>query len=351
MYEVDTTRNIPKQVMNLTQLLEMNPVDISTNVNDLINIVKTTIENYNATSLFVVYFIGKTMNDAVLGGKYPGLTVTKLAKALGMTQSKASRYHRIANLLTPQEVYDLRKIPYKCILRFPQIAEEYGEAKLKELKFRLITKDFEGVKSGTGQFNAVLDEIAKECLEMDRALPDATDNDPDKVDVKMLQSAAASPVIDAASEIVNPCAEVEDNGEDDDDMTAVDKILEDRNKAAKEGLDDTGRKSKSETARKASIALAQAKRALQKVRSPMTKIAEEAQPVLEALWQFEDYIIGDNDIDASYRELMEDFSAAEIRTLEAILNLHKELQKHGFALRKIEIPEGATAETLLDPKN
>ena len=345
MFEVAVNKSIPKQTLNLTQLIEMNPIEVSSNVNDLVNIVQTTIESYNATSLFVVYFIGKTMNDALLSGKYPGLTVTKLAKALGMSQTKASRYHRVAEMLTPDEVYGLRKVAYKNILRFPQIAEEYGEECFREFKFRLITNDFEGVKGGSGGFDAILADVAKHYLELDSSLP--SDEEVPAAQPKLISTDVAEAEV---VEVVNPCETVEDNGEDEDEgMLAVDKILADRNKESKETLSDDGSKSKSENKRKASIALAQAKRAIQKLSGPMKKLSEEAQPVLEALWQFEDYIIGDPETDESYRDMLESFSNSVLKATESQFRLLKELHKHGFALRKIEIPDGDTAESLLDP--
>ena len=343
MYEVAIQNSIPKQTFNLTQLLEMNPIEVANNVNDLVNIIRTTVETYNSTSLFVVYFIGKTMDDTLLSGKYPGLTVTKLAKASGMSIDKASRYHRVAKCLKPEEVYDLRKIPYKCILQFPQIAEQFGEQKLKEIKFRLITNDWEGVKSGTDLFNKVVEEVAHASLGLDSSLPAVGTEE---------QTPLVSVVPEAeVTEVVNPCETVEDNGEDADehDMLAVDKILADRNKETKEALSDDGSKSKSENQRKSSIALAQSKRAVQKVVAPMKKVAAEAQPVMEALWQYEDFIIGDPVNDATYRGMMSDVTDALVASTEAHLKLLHEFHRHGFAIRKIEIPEGATAESLLDP--
>lgn len=342
MIDVPIPAKRVKQTFDISRLLEMNPIEVSSNVNDLINIVKTTIETYNASSLYVVYFIGKTMNDAVLGKKYPGLTFGKLAQALGISQTKASRYHKIAELLTPEEVYDLRKIPYKWILKFPQIAEQYGEAALKELKFRLITKDFEGVKSGTTAFSEELDAVAKHYLELDSSLPDS------EASTKALELATVSEA--EVVEVTNPCETAVDTEEDDEGTLAFDKILADRSKAVKEDLSGDGSKSKTETSRKASIGLAQSKRAIQKLRPHMVRLIEDMQPVLEALWQNEDYIIGDPAIDADYRVMMRDFEDDELRMLEALLKFHKEFQKHGYGRRKVEMPEGTTAETLLNPQ-
>ena len=345
MYEVAVNRTIPKQTLDLTQLIEVNPIEVSSNVNDLVNIMRTTIEKYNATSLFVVYFIGKTMNDALLSGKYPGLTVTKLAEALGMTQTMASRYHRVAMLLTPQEVYDLRHIPYRCILKFPWIEETFGPERLKEMKFRLITNDFEGVKSGEDKFNIVLKDMSAAVLGLSASLP----SEEVPAEPKQIEANVSDAVV---TEVTNPCELVEDNGEDEDEgMLAIDKILSDRGKAAKEELSDEGSKSKSEGKRKAEIAFAQVKRATQKVINPMRKVTEELPSVAEAMWQVEDFIIGDPDTDQKYRESTGNMADELVRMIEAGLATLHELHKHGFAIRKVEVPEGTTAESILDPAN
>ena len=337
MFEVARSNRLPQRVNNITQWIENNPIETCSTVNDLVKMLKSVMVASNRTMLATVYMIGKAMDDALLSGKFPGMTIKKLGAAIGLSERRSYAYHKVAELLKPDEVDALGHVAYKVILEFPAIREKYGEGAFKEVKFRLMTDDFEGVKVGMDGLNRILVDVAQKRLDLEEGLPDIIDPNQPVIDAEVKE----------VEEVHNPCLDVEDDGTfEDSGETAVDKLLADRKKAAKEDVDDV-----SENGKKSTIALAQAKTNIVRLRSQLSKIAMDYVSQLERVFDNEDYIIGDPTTDEKYRELLGDLADMHISALEMMLKAHKEYQKHGECLRKIELPEGATAATLLDPKN
>lgn len=337
MTEVPTTDLIPARTVKLSLLLERHPIEECATVDDLVNCCNNVIKVYNRTALYTAYFLGLAFDEQRLNAKYNGMTVEKLGAAIGISRATAFRYRALTKILKPSEVDELGHIPYMCVLRFPEVEKQFGTEALKELKFRLKTNDFGGVR-GTKAFDKLLEEMARERLELGATAPDI------------------NKVIDAEEvedkPVINPCEMVEiDPDFDDSDIeeNPVDKILAERNREASAKLpSERGRANKSERKQQAEIALSQAKRSLQKIRDSYARMNDGILELLHRVWQQEDYIIGDQDVDAIYRELLDDFTALHLRSMRVVLTLQKELREHGHLLGEIQMPEGATTSSLFD---
>ena len=337
----------PKKVDNnldLTKFLSFDPIDTTKSVDELLEVIKMAVKRLNQTKIFVAYFIGKAADEERLAHKYTGMTLDKLAAALGISTKTLQRYRKLARILTPQEVQDLSHIAYRYLVKLPQLQELYGEANIKQLKFRLITNDFEGVKSGGDKWNIALKEMADNALLLSNMVPED-----EATKTPSLTDEVQAEVVDAT--ITNPCETVEDNGEDDEGALAVDKILADRSKAAKAEIGDEHTRSKSETRHKAEVALAQSKRAAEKLNALLRKFAQEYRAAMDSIWEYETFVIADTEIDERFRELIDALADNANTGLEASLDLVNGLHRHGHGLRKVEMPEGATAASILDPKN
>ena len=121
-------------------------------------------------NLYTAYFIGKAIDGVIESNKYPGMTVEKLGKALDLSRATAYKYRRLSKLLTPEEVDELGEVPYTTILELPHIEERFGEAAVKEVKFRLKTNDFEGAR-GKSAFDLIVADLAERRLHFGESLP------------------------------------------------------------------------------------------------------------------------------------------------------------------------------------
>lgn len=281
MTEVPTTENLPARTVKLSLLLERHPLQECKTVDDLINTCNSVIKVYNRTALYTAYFLGWAFDPKTLDEKYPGMTVEKLGKALGISRATAFRYRALTNILTPKEVDELGHIPYTCILQFPEIEKKFGAEDLAQLKFRLKTNDFNGVK-GTRAFDKELERMAQERLELGSCAPDLSE----PIDAEVVDD----------HEVVNPCETVELTPDTEDllgdEPNAVDAILKDRAKSASSKLpsEQKGRVSNSERKAQAEIALAQAKRDLQKMRDAYARLNTDFLDRMHRVWQQEDQL-------------------------------------------------------------
>jgi hypothetical protein len=347
MVEVKTySEELPQRKMNLSILLERNPIEECASVDDLIKCLQGVLVNCNRTALYTAYFIGLAFDTVLLEKKYNGMTTEKLAEALGLSRATAFRYRALTKILKPEEVDELGHIPYKLILRFPQIEKQFGSADMAQLKFRLKANDFEGIR-GSEAFDKVLAEMAQKRLALGEMAPDIRET----IEVE----AEEVDDIDAEHhEVHNSCEDVEldyDEEAPGGGPNVVDALLKDRSKTANKQLDDSGKHTKSENKQRAEIALSQARNSLAKIRDYYTRVNMDSLSMLDRVWEQEDYIIGDPETEAVYREVLADFAAVHMRALEVVLKMHKGLQEHGECLRKVEVPEGTTPASLLDPKN
>ena len=338
MTEVPTNELIPARTVKLSLLLERHPIEECATVDDLVNCCNNVIRVYNRTALYTAYFLGLAFDEKRLNDKYNGMTVEKLGAAIGISRATAFRYRALTKILKPHEVDELGHIPYMCVLRFPEVEKQFGSDALKELKFRLQTNDFGGVR-GTKAFDKLLEEMAQKRLELGATAPDIG------------QVVDAEEVIDD-KQVINPCEIVEDDPNFDDsdqDESAVDKLLAARGKEANTRLpSERGKVNKAESKQQAEIALSQAKRCLQKIRDSYARMNDGILDLLHRVWNQEDYIIGDEETDELYRELLDDFVALHTRSMRVVLTLQKELREHGHLLGEIQMPEGATTSTLFD---
>jgi hypothetical protein len=249
----------------------------------------------------------------------------------------------LTKILKPSEVDELGHVPYMCILKFPEIEKQFGSEALAELKFRLQTNDFGGVR-GTKAFDRLLEEMAKERLELGATAPDI----PEIIDAEEIIDD------DTPREVINPCEVVEtdpnfDDSDDDEDEAPnpVEALLASRVRASNTKLSESAG-SKSERKRQAEIAFSQAKRCLQKIRDSYGRIGDGILEMLQRVWDQEDFIIGDSEVDALYRELLSDFADIHRRALNVVLTFQKELREHGQSLEQVQMPEGATTASLFD---
>lgn len=292
-------------------------------------------------NLYTAYFIGKAIDGVIESNKYPGMTVEKLGKALDLSRATAYKYRRLSKLLTPEEVDELGEVPYTTILELPHIEERFGEAAVKEVKFRLKTNDFEGAR-GKSAFDLIVADLAERRLHFGESLPGeaavhaelpAPEETPQEI-----------PVQDA----VEITAEVDcDEDEEEKEPTGIDALLAARHKMTATKLKDNG-KTKSERREQAEIAFAQARTNLTKVRAMYVRLRDDALGMLDKAWQQEDYIIGDDDINNKYHELLSSLAVEHRRVLELVLNVQKELRDHGEALDAVEMSDGSLAASVLD---
>ena len=342
MRDVLVPEVIPERTMKLSLLLKRHPIETCNTVEELVNCINSVKTTYNRAAIYVIYFIGRAFNEALLSKKYPGLTVEKLGAAVNIRRSTAYRYKRLAEILTPEEVDSLGHIPYFSLMKLPQIEKQFGEAAVKELKFRLQANDFEGAR-GTSAFDREVAKMAEERLRF--ALPgESAAVEGDAEDTAENEPPALKQLTDNAADEINSEVE-EDSGSED----PVAKLLSDRQKQVSKGVSEkSGRVSKSELKQNAEIAFSQARGALTKLRNMYTRIRDDADTLLDKVWDNEAYIIGDPEVDQKYRELLEDVAATHQRVLETLLKLQKEYRQHGQCLGKIEMPDGATPTGLLD---
>lgn len=344
MLEVKTyTENLPARKMNLSLLLERNPIQDCASVDELIKCLQSVLVTCNRAALYTAYYLGMAFDATLLEKKYNGMTTEKLAEAIGISRATAFRYRALTKILQPSEVDELGHIPYKLILRFPSIEQQFGEQALSEMKFRLKTNDFEGIR-GSEAFDKVLTEMAQKRLELGSMAPDIRE---------VVDAEAEEIEIDAEHhEVHNSCEDVElDYAEEAPGTGVVDALLADRKKTANKELSDDGKHTKSENKQRAEIALSQAKLSLSKIRDYYTRVNLDSLAMLDRAFDQEDYIIGDPETEQVYREVLADFAAVHMRALEAVLKIHRKLQEHGECLRKVEMPEGCTPASLLDPAN
>ena len=335
MNDVLVPEAIPLRTANLSLLLKRHPIESCQTVEDLVRCLQSVMTTYNRAAIYTAYFLGRAFNEALLSKKYPGLTVTKLAEALGIGISTAYRYKRLSEILSPEEVDGLGHIPYFQLMELPKIKEQFGEAAVKELKFRLQTNDFEGAR-GNSKFDKCVTEMAEQRLRLGACMPGEVNDE-----VASLPDGRTA--IEQESEI-NSGAE-----EESEEDNPVSRLLAERKQQVSSGPSDRkGRVPKSELKQNAEIAFAQARGALVKLRTMYSRVKDEANAWLEKVWDQESYIIGDPEVDQKYRELLEEVAANQQRVLETLLKLQKEYRRHGQCLGKVEVPDGATPTGLLD---
>lgn len=342
MLDVIVRDEIPQRTTNMTVLLQRNPVDICDTVQELVDCLQKVIVNNSRMNLYTAYFLGRAIDGVMESNKYPGMTMEKLSRALDISKATAYKYRRLSKLLTPEEVDELGKVPYTVILELPHIEERFGEATVKQVKFRLKANDFEGAR-GKEALDLIIADLAERRLHFGESLPGeagvhqelpAPEEDPQAITVQ------------EAEEVV------EDIDSDDDDEekepSGIDALLAERHKMSSTKIKDEGR-TKSERRAQAEIAFAQARTNLTKVRAMYVRLRDDARGMLEKAWQQEDYIIGDDDINNKYRELLNSLAVEHRRVLELVLDVQKELRDHGESLDAIEMSDGSSAASLLDP--
>lgn len=346
MNDVYVPDTLPTRTANMSLLLERHPIESCETVQDLVRCLQSVVTLNNRMNLYTAYFLGRALNEALLSEKYPGMTTEKLGKAIGISRASAYKYRQLTNILEPDEVDELGEVPYTVILRLPAVLEQFGEAAVKEVKFRLKTGDFEGAR-GRSAFDLVVAEIADRRLHMGETLPG-----------EILEVAGASAALSTAEAPTalpdvadEPAAADAIDAElvDDESTSMIDSLLADRKKQAKGGVKDPDTHRKSELRENAEIAFSQARVALTKLRSMYTRLKDDAESLLDRAWQQEDYIIGDDEVNSKYRELLASVADEHNRALEGLLSQHKELQKHGECLEGVRLPEGTTPSSLLDP--
>ena len=346
MNDVYVPDTLPKRTANMSLLLERHPIESCDTVQDLVRCLQSVVTLNNRMNLYTAYFIGRALNEALLSSKYPGMTTEKLGKAIGISRASAYKYRQLTNILEPDEVDELGEVPYTVILKLPNVLEQFGEAAVKEVKFRLKTNDFEGAR-GRSAFDLAVAEIADRRLRMGETLPGelmevsgvATTEIPGEAPPE-LPIPADEPEVEEAldAELV-----------EDESVSMIDSLLADRKKQVRGGVKSPDTHRKSEMRENAEIAFSQARVALTKLRGMYARLKDDADQLLDRAWQQEDYIIGDDEVNSKYRELLASVADEHTRALEGLLSQHKELQKHGECLEAVRLPEGTTPSTLLNP--
>lgn len=333
---------IPQRTTNMTVLLERNPIEVCDTVQELVECLQKVIVNNSRMNLYTAYFIGRAIDDALLSNKFPGMTAEKLGKALDLSRATSARYRKLAKILTPEEVDKLGHVPYRVILRLPAIEERFGEAAVKELKFRLETNDFEGAR-GTSAFDLIVADIAQRRLHFSDSLPGENDSE--------AQTETKEPLaIDMQDADVVDNAIDSDSSEESEGGNMLDALLAGRKKEARTKLQEEGR-TKSERRQQAEIAFSQAKVNLTKLRDMYVRLRDDATDLFDKAIQQEDFIIGDDDINNKYRELLAATAAEHTRVLMLLLTLQKDFRDHGECLAEVETPDGRTPASLLDKQN
>ena len=345
MNDVYVPDTLPTRTTNMSLLLQRHPIETCETVPDLVKCLQSVTVLNNRMNLYTAYFVGRALNDALLSKKYPGMTTEKLATAIGVSRASAYNYRQLASILTPEEVDELGEIPYTVILKLPKVLEQFGEAAVKEVKFRLKTNDFEGAR-GRSAFDIAVAEIADRRLHMGETLPGEI------LEVSVLHdsASAAAGAIDvltpaATAELPEGSEEIDAEVVEDESTGMIDSLLADRKRQTHGSVPREG----GETRENAEIAFSQARVALTKLRGMYTRLKAGAESLLERAWQQEDYIIGDDDVNAKYRELLASVAEEHNRVLADLLVHHKELQKHGECLEAVPLPDGTTPASLLDP--
>ena len=346
MNEVYVPDTLPTRTANMSLLLQRHPIESCETVQELVKCLQSVVALNNRMNLYTAYFIGKAMNQALLSNKYPGMTTEKLGQAIGVSRASAYKYRQLTNILAPEEVDELGEVPYTVILQLPAVLEQFGEAGVKELKFRLMTGDFEGARGGRSAFDRIVAEMADRRLHMGETLPGEMMELTATSATPALPPPAAVPEIGTESE---DAAEIDADLEEDESVSMIDSLLADRKKQTKAGVKNPDSRRKGEMRENAEIAFSQARVALTKLRSMYTRLKEGAESLLDRAWQQEDYIIGDDEVNSKYRELLASVADEHNRVLEGLLAQHKELQKHGECLEAVRLPEGTTPSALLDP--
>ena len=341
MLDVAVRDEIPQRTTNMTVLLQRNPVEICDTVQELVECLQKVIVNNSRMNLYTAYFLGRAIDGVMESNKYPGMTMEKLSRALDISKATAYKYRRLSKLLTPEEVDELGAVPYTAILELPHIEEQFGEAAVKEIKFRLTTNDFEGAR-GKSKFDLIVADMAEQRLHFGASLPGEAGGR------AALPDSEEAPTMIEVQDAEVVAEDIDSDDDEESEPSGIDSLLAERQKMSSTKLEDKG-KTKGERKVQAEIAFAQARTNLTKVRAMYVRLRDEARGMLEKAWQQEDYIIGDDDTNAKYRELLSSLTAEHRRVLELVLDIQKELRNHGESLEAVEMSDGSSAASLLDP--
>jgi hypothetical protein len=307
-------------VIDLESVINESPASFNT-ADELIRSLRQAGSSTNRCALYTCYLYGKAADKTMLQLKY-GITVTDLAKALGISRASLYNYRTIAEMFTVNEIksFAAGNVPVKALLIVSEAKNTLGDDAAEKLKSALLFGNFKALKGVQDEYKQMLeDSLASHNMLPGGEPPEQEDLLLEEPDNDVIDVTPADAIIDAE--------EVTEGDDEDykDESTSLNE------KDAKTALK----------------LVKQASGSLVKNYLDISNNAEEQ--VAKALEK--QNIVIDTTQEEEFDRLMHELCESNQATLETCLKVHKVFRDYGFVRRKTETPENISIEDLLSNQN
>ena len=304
-------------VIDLESVLNERPASFNT-AEELIRSLLQAGSSTNRCALYTCYLYGKAADKTMLQLKY-GITVTDLAKALGISRASLYNYRTIAEMFTVNEIksFASANIPVKALLVVSEAKNELGDDVAEKLKGALLGGKFESSKILKG-VQEEYKQLLEDSLSRHNLLPGG--EPPEQEDLVL-----------------------EEPDEDVIDVTPADAIID--AEEVEDGDDYAEEESTTLNEKDAKTALKLVKQSSGSLVKNYLDISNNAEEQIAKALEKQDIVINttqEEEFDRLMRELCESNQAA----LETCLKVHKVFRDYGFVRRKTETPENVSIEDL-----